>query len=606
MMRLSLIFALVLLSLVWWFCGSLAGTALLVGYAYLANKAFGLYLMAGPRTSRQVPDVPIAYCQQLSAVQLSNAYSAGELSCEDVVRTYIEHIKRVNPYLNLMVFECFDDAIEAAVKADAVWSAWRANRSRPAPSWLLGVPCTIKECMAVVGCPNTSGHPHRRHIIAKRDSPVVKNFRDAGAIILGVTNTSELCMWYESSNHVYGISCNPYDTRCLVGGSSGGEGAAAGAVFSTFSLGSDIGGSIRMPAFFNGVFGQKSSPHYISNRGQHPSPKTAANHYMATGPICRFAEDIAPLCHVAARGGFLEDPKIYPPRPPLGEIPEIEKGKPLRVFALEDFGITGVRTSWSQLAAVRLAAQCLEQQYGAKVVYVNLRDRSRCTGGEIPVEFRPFADVFAMWISALSSDPTENRFTALMGEGNLSFNALWELLLWFVGRSQHTLPALALCVIEFLDQSFPSKMRLSSPRSDIAAFKRALESLLRDDGVILAPTFPRPAPRHHLPLMAPLEFQYTAAFNVLQMPATAVPIWTPDLQGSRTSVTPADVRERRLPPDYHLPKGVQIVSRELNDELGIGVAIALEKALGGYKYPGWAVLEEHARGRHGGTPRRVK
>lgn len=142
--------------------------------------------------------------------------------------------------------------------------------------------------MECIGCPNSSGHPIRKDVICTMDSPVVHNFREAGAVILGVTNTSELCMWYESSNYNYGITCNPYDTRCLVGGSSGGEGAAAGAVFSTFSLGSDIGGSIRMPAFFNGVYGHKASPHYISNRGQHPGAKTSANHYMTTGPITRF------------------------------------------------------------------------------------------------------------------------------------------------------------------------------------------------------------------------------------------------------------------------------------------------------------------------------
>ncbi|ESS67433.1 hypothetical protein TCDM_03869 [Trypanosoma cruzi Dm28c] len=595
--RRSVLVAAAVACLVCYFYGILFTMVLLILYAYLANKIFEVYMMAGPKTSRQVPPSPIAYCQQLPAVQLSKAYSSGELSCEHVVRTYIEHIKRVNPYINAMVFECFDEAIEAAVEADAVWAAWRADRSRPAPSWLLGVPCTIKECMSVRGCPNTSGHPNRRHIIAKNDSPVVKNFRDSGAIILGVTNTSELCMWYESSNYVYGISCNPYDTRCLVGGSSGGEGAAAGAVFSTFSLGSDIGGSIRMPALFNGVFGHKTSPHYISNRGQHPAPKTAANHYMTTGPICRFAEDIAPLCHVAARGGFLEDPKLYPPRPPLCDIPKIGRGKPLRVFALEDFGINGVHTSSSQLAAVGLAAQCLEREYGAKVVYVNLRDRSRCSGGAVPAAFKPFSDTFAMWSNVLMSDPTEVKFTALMGEGSPSFNVFWELLRWLVRRSQHTLPALLLCIMEAMDQNFPKNIGMPSPKFDISSFKRSLEDLLGDDGVILAPTFPRPAPYHHTPLLTPLEFQYTAAFNVLQMPATAVPIWTADLRDAAKTVTPAEVRERQLPPDYHLPKGVQIVSREINDELSIGVAIALEKSLGGYRYPGWAVLEEHARRR---------
>ncbi|KAH9582344.1 Amidase signature domain [Trypanosoma melophagium] len=581
---------------VWWFGGILSLTILLIGYAYVANKLFTIYLMAGPRTSRQVPPTPIAYCQQLSAVQLNRAYMAGELRCEDVVRTYISHIKRVNPYLNVMVFECFDEAIKAAIAADAVWDAWRANPKRhPAPSWLLGVPCTIKECMAVTGCPNTSGHPHRRHIIATHDSPVVKNFREAGAVILGVTNTSELCMWYESSNHVYGISCNPYDTRCLVGGSSGGEGAAAGAVFSTFSLGSDIGGSIRMPAFFNGVFGYKASPHYISNRGQHPSPKTVANHYMAVGPICRFAEDIVPLCQVAARGGFLEDPQRYPPRLPLGDIPNIANSKkPLRVYALEDFGIHGVRTSRSQIDAVHVAVRCLKEHYGAQVVYINLRDPSRCSGGEVPAEFKPFEDILAMWSKALMSDATETKFTALMGEGYQSFNVFREMAQWLMGRSQHTLPALSLCLIESMGEKLPRNLFLTNCKFSISDFKRSLEELLCNDGVIVAPTFPRPAPRHHSPLLSPFQFQYTAAFNVLQMPATAVPIWTEDLRHSQTTLTAADVRERGLPADYHLPKGVQIVSREHNDELSLGVAIALEKVLGGYKYPGWAVLEKHS------------
>ncbi|ORC89872.1 fatty acid amide hydrolase 2, partial [Trypanosoma theileri] len=589
--RYAFLVAITLATVVWWFGGILFLTLLLIGYAYAANKIFNLYLMAGPRTSRQVPPTPIAYCQQLSAVQLNKAYISGELRCEDVVRTYIAHIKRVNPYLNVMVFECFDEAIQAAIAADAVWDAWRANPHRPAPSWLLGVPCTIKECMAVTGCPNTSGHPQRRHIIATSDSPVVKNFRDAGAIILGVTNTSELCMWYESSNYVYGISCNPYDTRCLVGGSSGGEGAAAGAVFSTFSLGSDIGGSIRMPAFFNGVYGHKASPHYISNRGQHPAPKTSANHYMATGPICRFVEDIVPLCDVAARGGFLEDPQHFPPRLPLGDIPKIGKSKPLRVYALEDFGIHGVRTSSSQIEALHVAVRCLEKHYGAQVVYVNLRDPSRCSGGEVPAVFKPFADILAMWSKALMSDATETKFTALMGEGYQSFNVFREMARWLVGRSQHTLPALSLCLIESMEGKLPRQLLLTNSKFSISDFKQSLEELLCDDGVIVAPTFPRPAPHHHSPLLSPFEFQYTAAFNVLQMPATAVPIWTEDLQNSQTTLTPADVRERGLPADYHLPKGVQIVSRQHNDELSLGVAIALEKVLGGYKYPGWAVLQ---------------
>ncbi|KAK7194963.1 Amidase [Novymonas esmeraldas] len=563
-----------------------------VGVCAVCNWWVGAFMRAGPRTSRQVPPQPIAACQQLSAQELSKAYREGRLSCVEVVHTFIEHIKRVNPYINAIVFDCFDEAMVAAAEADRVWSAWRVHKD-PArmPSWLLGVPCTIKECMECRGCPNTSGNPNRRHIISDVDSPVVKNFRDAGAIILGVTNTSELCMWYESSNYMYGITSNPYDTRCLVGGSSGGEGAAAGAAFSTFSLGSDIGGSIRMPAFFNGVYGHKASPHYISNNGQHPGAKTSANHYMATGPICRFPEDLIPLSKIAARGGFRLDPVVYPPCSPLEKVLDLDH-HPLRVYALEDFGLPFIDVSPSEIEAVHAAAEVLRERYRAEVTYINLRTPSRCTGGVVPPQFQPFARILSMWSSVLTKDPTESKFSIFMAQGHAGgVNWCAEVVRWLFGRSHHTLPAISLCLLETLELVMPRWMTISRDEG-LLPFKEGLEALLAVDGVIVAPTFPTAAPRHHFPLWNPFQFQYTAAFNVLQLPATACPVWAGPIMSNRLkSVSPHEARAAHLPSDFHLPKGVQVVSATHQDELCISVAIALKEALGGYRYPAWSKLE---------------
>ncbi|KPI85544.1 hypothetical protein ABL78_5393 [Leptomonas seymouri] len=558
----------------------------------LCNWWMSALIYAGPHSSRQVPPQPIAYCQQLSAQELSKAYREGSLSCVEVVRAYIEHIKRVNPYINVLIFDCFDEAMAAAAEADRIWAEWRAHKD-PArmPSWLLGVPCTIKECMECRGCPNTSGHPSRRDVISDTDSPVVHNFREAGAIILGVTNISELCMWYESSNYIYGISCNPYDPRCLVGGSSGGEGAAAGAAFSTFSLGSDIGGSIRMPAFFNGVYGHKASPHYISNNGQHPGAKTSANHYMATGPICRFPEDLIPLSKIAARGGFRLDPVNYPPCSPLEKVLDLSR-HPLRVYALEDYGLPFIKVSQSQIEAVHAAADALRDRYKAEVTYINVRNPSRSTGGKVPKEFQPFANILSMWASVLTKDPTESRFSALMAEGHENgINWIAEAVRWAFGRSQHTLPAIVLCVLETIEIFFPKCLTIS--RDDgLLPFKNGLETLLAKDGVIICPTFPTPAPRHHFPLWNPFQFQYTAAFNVLQLPATACPVWPGAIMANRRkSLSIYEERSEHLPADFHLPKGVQVVSSTFQDELCVSVAIALKDALGGYRYPSWSVLE---------------
>ncbi|KAG5508842.1 hypothetical protein JKF63_05345 [Porcisia hertigi] len=558
----------------------------------LCNWWIHAFMQAGPRTSRQVPPMPIAYCQQLSAVELSRAYREGRLSCVEVVRTFIEHIKAVNPYINALVFDCFDEALKAAIESDRVWDAWRVHKDpKRMPSWLLGVPCTIKECMECRGCPNTSGNPNRREIISATDSPVVKNLRDAGAIILGVTNTSELCMWYESSNYMYGISSNPYDTRCLVGGSSGGEGAAAGAAFSTFSLGSDIGGSIRMPAFFNGVYGHKASPHYISNVGQHPGAKTSANHYMATGPICRFPEDLIPLSKIAARGGFGLDPILYPPCAPLEKVLDL-RHHPLRIFALEDYGLPFIHVSESEIEAVHAAAEALRERYNAQVTYINVRTPSRSTGGVVLPEFRPFARILPMWASVLTKDPTESKFSWCMSQGHAGgVNWCAEAVRWLFGRSHHTLPAIVLCLMETAVMAMPRW--LTTDRDDgLLSFKNGLESLLAVDGVIIAPTFPSAAPRHHFPLWNPFQFQYTAAFNVLQLPATACPIWPGAIMANRhKSLSIHEERSAQLPHDFHLPKGVQVVSATHQDELCISVAIALKDALGGYRYPSWAVLE---------------
>src|SRR5699024_2538512 len=137
------------------------------------------------------------------------------------------------------------------------------------------------------GMPNTAGVVSRVGLRATEDATSVARYRQAGAIPIGVTNTSEACMWMESNNKVYGRSNNPYDITRIVGGSSGGEGAIIGAGVVPFGLGSDVGGSIRMPAFFNGVFGHKASSGLIPNSGQFPPIEGEGLRYLSTGPLAR-------------------------------------------------------------------------------------------------------------------------------------------------------------------------------------------------------------------------------------------------------------------------------------------------------------------------------
>ena len=123
---------------------------------------------------------------------------------------------------------------------------------------------------------------------------------EAGAIPLGVTNTSELTLWIESSNNLYGRTSNPYDPTRTAGGSSGGEGAAVGCGGSPFGVGADIGGSIRIPALFCGVFGHKPSSGLVPNTGMYPPTPGEAGRMLGTGVIARRAEDLMPLLRLIA------------------------------------------------------------------------------------------------------------------------------------------------------------------------------------------------------------------------------------------------------------------------------------------------------------------
>ena len=231
-----------------------------------------------------------------SAVALAAAIRGGEVTSREVVEAHVELLRRAQPRTGAIAADRFDEALREADAADAR----RAAEGQDALPPLHGVPCTIKESFALRGMPNAAGLVARRDHRSTEDAPTVARLRAAGAIPLGVTNTSEMCMWIESSNHVYGRSNSAYDPKRTAGGSSGGEGAAVGSGGSPFGLGSDIGGSIRLPAFFNGVFGHMPSSNIVPNTGQFPVAHGEAATMLRAGPIARRAEDLMPLLRILA------------------------------------------------------------------------------------------------------------------------------------------------------------------------------------------------------------------------------------------------------------------------------------------------------------------
>ena len=166
-----------------------------------------------------------------------------KMTCVEVIQAFIGRIHEVNPLINAVVADRFHEALEEARDIDKVLDLSESSEEKSAllKKPLLGVPVTVKESLACKGFPNSAGLVDRKNTIATKNASVVENLRRAGAIPIAVTNCSELCMWWETANNLYGRTNNPYDTSKIAGGSSGGEGAIISAAGSVCGVGSDVG-----------------------------------------------------------------------------------------------------------------------------------------------------------------------------------------------------------------------------------------------------------------------------------------------------------------------------------------------------------------------------
>ena len=188
---------------------------------------------------------PTNHILYLPACVIARKIKQRELTCEETSKAFIERIYEVNPSLNAVVDDRFEEAIAEARYIDEVLDSdvlkYEQEKAALLSKPLLGVPVTIKESLACKGLSHSAGLLVRKDTTAAKDSDVVENLRKAGAIPIAVTNCSELCMWCETDNYLYGRTNNPYDTSKMAGGSSGGEGSIISAAGSVCGVGSDVG-----------------------------------------------------------------------------------------------------------------------------------------------------------------------------------------------------------------------------------------------------------------------------------------------------------------------------------------------------------------------------
>src|SRR5438552_2504036 len=284
----------------------------------------------------------------LSATSMAEQIRQKKLSPVELVEAHLAKIARLNPQLNAFVQVDADTALRQAHVAEH--SVTQGQNLGP----LHGVPLSIKSSINVGGgfrC--EAGTKLRAGCVPSPDAPLVARLRKAGAIILGVTNTPELLMAWETDNLLYGRTNNPWDLSRTPGGSSGGEAAAIASGCSAGGVGSDGGGSIRVPAHFSGICGLKPTPGRIPATGHFPNSVGPFALIGVVGPMARKVQDLKLLFEVM-QGPDIGDPSAvsvpvrWPDRDELKKVP---------IGYFEDDGRTPVTADTR--AAVRTAAEAL-------------------------------------------------------------------------------------------------------------------------------------------------------------------------------------------------------------------------------------------------------
>jgi len=254
-----------------------------------------------------------------SATELANSIRRGEITSLNLLNLYLDRIQRYNEDINAVVALDIDAARARAAEADNVLAQGQNWGS------LHGVPMTVKDVFEVVGMAATSGDPKLKNYIPNRNAIAVQRLIDAGAIIFGKTNVPYHASDIQSYNEIYGTTNNPWDLSRTPGGSSGGSAAALAAGFTPLELGSDIGGSVRFPAHYTGVFGHKPTFGIVPRYGHiPPMPDRVPPHVMpmiplfVVGPLARSADDLELAMGVLTNPGNMDEsdnrPELLPPR----------------------------------------------------------------------------------------------------------------------------------------------------------------------------------------------------------------------------------------------------------------------------------------------------
>jgi amidase len=458
---------------------------------------------------------------QKSASELAGAIRSKQLSSKAVVEAHLARIAEVNPKLNAIVQLTADSARKEADEADAALA--RGDIKGP----LHGVPMTIKDTLETAGVICTGGTKGRANYVPKADATAVARLRAAGAIFLGKTNVPELAGAVETDNLVYGRTNNPYDLTRTPGGSSGGEAAIVSSCGSPLGLGTDAGGSIRIPAHFCGLAAIKPTSGRVPRTGQFPQPMGARAPVFHVSLIARHVEDLALALPIISGPDFRDHSIVGMPL----LDPKAVTLSGLKLAFFEDDGAASptreiaaaVRDSARAFAdaGVKVEEKRTPDAEKAATVY---HDMSRGDGGAGTRAF----------LKSIGSDPISPLF-----EKALTYSVAPAMA--------NTTDALAAFV-----------------RWDL--FRNSMLGFLENYDAVLSAVAPFPALLHGTSFDEQNRkgFGYSQMYNLTGWPTATV----------RVGTSPEG-----------LPLGVQVAARPWREDVALALVAHLEKTFGGWKMP---------------------
>ncbi len=499
----------------------------------------------------------------LGAAELARRIADGRLSAVEAVETHVARIRQVNDRLNALVVPLLDRACVEAQAAD------EATRRGEPLGPLHGVPITIKECFHVKGTPATIGLTHRAGRLSTQDGVLVARLRRAGAIVLGKTNVPQLMILHETDSPVYGRANNPWNLERTPGGSTGGEAAVIAAGGSPLGLGSDLGGSIRIPSHFCGIQGIKPTSRRLSNWSAVRNFRGMEAIWPQPGPMAPRVEDLTLAMRVLCAEGPNEptDVEVAPAAPPDPEGVHLSQ---LRVAVWTDDGYfpasPAIRRAVEEAAAALNAKGAVVESFDPP----DVDEAMRLYFGLIT------ADGGADLCRLLSGSCTDRRIRRMIR----------------IERCPRLLrPALAGLLRATGQRTLAEVVAASGPRSAdgywrlvdrSARYVRRFMETLRQGGfdAMLCPPHALPAPMHGVADDLLPAASYALLPNLLGVPAGVVSATRvrASEEGDRTPSRDVVVRKARLVEEKSegLPVGVQVLAPHWREDTVLAVMGALQ------------------------------